>query len=325
VYNRSTTDQIVKRTIEGIQGYNDSQIPITGTTFANNNSSVLTNVGEVNNKGFELSLNAKIITGNNFRWDASGTFFVNRNKLVHLYGPHTVVDANGNSSVVESNDIGNGWFIGEDINEVWDYKIQGVWKTSEAAQAALYSAKPGDFKLQDVDGDHVYTNADKQYLGSRTPQFNWSLRNDFNFYKHFDFSFLLVSSIGQLSPYNVALNNPGSVGFARQSSYVLPYWTPDNQLDDYARLNSGSEGTTINVWRKSSFVRVQTVSLGYNFANELVQRIGVKSAKVFASANNLWVYAPGWKLWDPQPNNANNPATYGPTPRILSVGLNVTF
>jgi len=317
VYNRSTTDQIVRRTIEGIQGFNDSQIPLTGTTFASNNSSVLTNVGEVNNKGFEISLNGKIMARKNFTWDASGTFFVNRNKLVHLYGPHQVTDAAGNTTTVENNDTGNGWFIGEDIAEVWDYRILGVWKTTEATEAATYGAKPGDFKLQDVDGDHVYTNADKQYLGSRTPQFNWSLRNDFTFYKHFDFSFLLVSSIGQLSQFNAALNNPGSVGFARQSSYVLPYWTPDNQIDNYARLNSGSEGTTINVWRKSSFVRVQTVSLGYVFAKNLVQKIGMQSAKVFASANNLFVYAPSWDLWDPQ--NA------GPTPRILSVGLNVTF
>jgi len=316
-YNRKTTDQIVKRTLEGIQGFNDSQIPITGTTFNGNNSSVLTNVGEVNNKGFELALSAKIMSSTNFNWNASGTFFVNRNKIVHLYGPQTVVDASGNTSTVEKSDLGNGWFIGEDIGEVWDYRILGVWKTSEATEAATYNAKPGDFKLQDVDGDHVYTNADKQYLGSRTPQFNWSLRNEFNIYKHIDFSFLLVSAIGQLSQFNAALNNPGSVGFARQSSYVLPYWTPDNQIDNYARLNSGSEGTTINVWRKSSFVRVQTVSLGYTFSKSLVQKLGMQNAKIFASADNLFVYAPNWDLWDPQNN--------GPTPRILSVGLSATF
>jgi len=317
VYNRSTTDQIVKRTLLAVQGFNDSQIPITGTTFAGNNSSVLTNVGEVNNRGIEISLNGKILKSKNFNWDASGTFFVNRNKIVHLYGAHPVSDASGNTTMVENDDIGNGWFIGHDIAAVWDYNIQGVWKTTEAAEAATYSAKPGDFKLQDVDGDHIYTNADKQFLGSKTGQFNWSLRNDFNFYKNFDFSILLVSSIGQLSQFNSALNNPGSVGFARMSSYVLPYWTTDNQIDNYARLNSGSEGTTINVWRKSSFVRVQTISLGYTFNRSLLQKIGVQSAKIFASSNNMFVYAPDWDLWDPQ--NA------GPTPRILSVGLNVTF
>ena len=125
--------------------------------------------------------------------------------------------------------------------------------------------RAGDFKLQDVDGDYKFTNADKQYLGTRTPQFNYSFRNDFNFLKNFDFSFLLVSAVGQLTSFAEAKNNPGSVGFARQSSYILPYWTPDNPINDYARLNSGSSGTTINVFRKSSFIRVNTVSLAYTF------------------------------------------------------------
>jgi len=317
VYNRKTTNLIVKRTLEGIQGLNDSQIPITGTTFNGNNSSLYTNIGEVNNRGIEVSLSGKIIKSKNFNWEASGTASINRNKIVHLYGAHAVTDANGNTTSVENDDIGNGWFINHDINAVWDYNILGVWKTSEAAEAATYNAKPGDFKLQDVNGDHAYTNADKQFLGTKSGLWNWSLRNDFNFYRHFDFSFLLVSTIGQLTQFNAALNNPGSVGFARQSSYVLPYWTPDNQIDNYARLNSGSEGTTINVWRKSSFVRVQTVSLGYNFDKKLVQKVGIQNAKIFASANNLYVDAPGWDLWDPQ--NA------GPTPRYLSLGLNVSF
>jgi len=317
LYNRKTTNLIVRRALSAIQGLNDSQIPLTGNTYLSNNSSLFSNIGEVNNKGFELNLNGKILSTKNFTWDASGNFFVNRNKIVHLYGSQTVVDASGNTTTVEKDDIGNGWFIGHDVNTVWDYNIQGVWKTTEATEAATYSAKPGDFKLQDVNGDHVYTNADKQFLGSTSGLFNWSLRNDFNFYKNFDFSFLIVSQMGQLRRYNQALNNPGSVGFARQSSYVIPYWTPDNQIDNYARLSSGSEGTTINVWRKASFARIQTVSIGYTFDKKLVKKAGMQSAKIFASANNLWVYDPSWDFWDPQND--------GPTPRLLSVGLNVTF
>jgi hypothetical protein len=127
---------------------------------------------------------------------------------------------------------------------------------------------------------------------------------------------MLVSSIGQLRQYNAALNNPGSVGFARMNSYVLPYWTPDNPINDYARLNSGSSGTTINVWRKSSFVRLQTVSLGYSFDKGLINRLGMQSAKLFINATNAYV-ASGWDLWDPQ--NA------GPTPRFLSAGFNLVF
>jgi len=310
VYNRKTTDMLVNRSISDIQGFNYSN------DFGSNNSNVQTNLGEVNNKGIELSLDAKLIKGKNFNWSASGTFFINRNKIVHLYGAAPVTDANGNTTLVESDDIGNGWFVGHDIASVWDYKILGTWKTSEATDAAKYGAKPGDFKLQDVDGDGKYTNADKQFLGTQTAKYSWSLRNDFNFLRYFDFSALLVSNVGSLRKYNQALNNPGSVGFARMNSYVQPYWTPDNQIDDYARLNSGSSGTTINVWRSSSFVRVQTVSLGYTFDKKLIKQLGMSSAKIFVNAANLAVLTP-WQFWDPQND--------GPTPRYLSAGVNVTF
>jgi TonB-linked SusC/RagA family outer membrane protein len=312
VYDRKTTDLLVKRSILDVQGYNSSGDLVGGA----NNSNPYTNIGQVNNKGFEISLDGKIIKTENFNWNASGTFFLNRNKIIHLYGAFPVTDANGVTTNVEKDDIGNGWFIGHDINAVWDYRILGVWKTADATEAAKYGAKPGDFKLQDVNGDFKFTNDDKQFLGSTNPRFSWSLRNDFNFLKHFDVSFLLVSSIGQLRQYNQALNNPGSVGFARMNSYVLPYWTPDNEIDDYARLNSGSSGTTINVWRKASFVRLQTASIGYTFSPQLIKRLGISSAKLFVNASNAAVFS-SWPLWDPQNG--------GPTPRYLSAGFNVVF
>jgi len=302
VYNRKTTNLIVNRSLLMVEGLG--------------NPNVLTNIGEVNNKGIEILLQGKVISGKDFSWNATGTFYLNRNKIVHLYGSYQTKDANGNTITKENDDIGNGWFIGHDVNAVWDYNIQGVWQTSEAAEAKKYGALPGDFKLQDMNGDFKFTNADKVFLGSTNPSFTWSLRNDFNFLKHFDFSFMVVSNIGQLRQFNDAINNPGSVGLGRTNSYVLPYWTPNNAINDYARLNSGSSGTTINVWRKSSFLRFQTVSLGYTFAPTLIKRLGMSSAKVFINATDAAVVT-NWALWDPQNN--------GPTPRYLSAGFNVTF
>jgi TonB-linked SusC/RagA family outer membrane protein len=303
VYNRKTTGLIVKRTLPPIMGYTTPD--------------VYTNIGEVNNKGIEVLLEGKIIQSKNFNWNASGTFYLNRNKLVHLYGTSTTTDAAGVTTVVpEKNDIGNGWFIGHDVNAVWDYKVLGVWQTPELDEAKKYGAVPGDFKLQDLNGDFKFTNDDKVFLGATNPKFSWSLRNDVNFLKNFDFSFMLVSSIGQLRQYNQAVNNPGSVGNGRMNSYKLPYWTADNPINDYARLNSGSSGTSINIWRKSSFVRLQTVSLGYTFNPALIKHLHMSSAKLFVNATNAAVFS-DWPLWDPQNN--------GPTPRFFAAGFNVTF
>lgn len=197
----------------------------------------------------------------------------------------------------------------------------GVWQTNEKDQAAKYGAVPGDFKLQKLvnsgPNQYKYTDDDKQFIGYESPRFTWSLRNDFNIYKNFDFGFLLISNWGQLRQYNQAINNQGGVSISRTSSYVQPYWTPNNPINDYARLNSGSSGTTVNVWRKASFIRLNTVSLGYNFPKSWLTPLKIQSAKLYANVTNAAVYAPHWDFWDPQND--------GPTPRYISVGVNVVF
>jgi TonB-linked SusC/RagA family outer membrane protein len=306
VYHKKTTDLLVRRSIEQVQGYSST--------------TVISNLGQLDNNGLEFSLTSKNITSSNFNWSTTGNFFFNRNQLKHLYGPTTTTGADGTTVTTEADDPANNWFIGRDVNVVWDYKVLGVWQTSEKAQAALYGAVPGDFKLDKVvnsgPNQYKYTDADKQFLGYTSPRFNWSLRNDFSFLKNFNFSFLLVSSMGQLSAFNQAKNNPGSVGNQRQSSYVYPYWTTDNPINDYARLNSGSSGTSYSVWRKSSFVRLNTVSIAYNLPKSLVTRLHMQNMKVYANSNNAYVLT-NWNYWDPENG--------GPTPRYLSAGINATF
>ncbi|GAB2698609.1 TonB-dependent receptor [Mucilaginibacter koreensis] len=306
VYHKKTTDLLVNRSLSSVQGYFQSNF--------------ISNIGQLDNNGLELTLTSKNIQSSNFSWSTTANFFFNRNKLVHLYGTRTTTDANGNTITTEADDPANNWFIGRDINVVWDYKVLGVWQTDEKAQAALYGATPGDFKLEKVvntgPNQYKYTNDDKQFLGYTNPRYNWSLRNDFHFLKNFDFSFLLVSSLGQLRQFNQAKNNPGSVGNQRQSSYVYPYWTADNPINDFARLNSGSSGTSYNIWRKSSFVRLNTVSIAYNLPKSLVTRLHMQNLKVYANANNAYV-ATGWNYWDPENS--------GPTPRYISAGINATF
>ena len=289
VYDKKTSDLLISQTLPNVTGY----------------SSVISNLGQVNNKGIELSLTSKNLSGENFSWNSTVNFSLNRNKIVRLATPN--------------DDLGNGWFIGKDIDVIWDYKILGVWQESEVAEANKYNKgiKPGDFKLQDVDGNYLYNDQDKQFIGYKSPRFNWSLRNDFNICKNFDFSFQLISSWGQKSTDNQRKNQPGSVGFGRSSSYVLPYWTPQNPINDYARLNSGFSGTSFNVWQKSSFIRLNTVAVSYNFPKNLVNKVKLQNAKIYVNVANAGLYAPDWNWWDPQ--NA------GPTPRYYTIGLNVTL
>jgi TonB-linked SusC/RagA family outer membrane protein len=293
-YDKKTSDLLISQTLSSVSGY----------------SNVTSNLARVNNRGIEFGLNSTNITEGKIKWNTALTFSLNRNKIIQLATPN--------------NDLGNGWFIGQDIDVIWDYKILGVWQENEVAEANKFNKgiKPGDFKLQDVDGNYQYNDLDKQFLGYGTPRFNWSMRNDFNVFKNFDFSFQLISNWGQKRQDNQPKNQPGSVGFGRTSSYVVSYWTPQNPTNEYARLSSGLSGASFNVYRNSSFIRLNTIALAYSLPKNLVSKIRVQNLKLYLNIANAALYAPDWNLWDPQSDVGG---TVGPTPRIYSLGLNVSL
>ncbi|WP_449436637.1 hypothetical protein [Pedobacter steynii] len=277
---------------------------------------VASNLGNVTNTGFEVALNSNNIRNENFRWRTSVNFALNRNKIEHLFGEVNQLDDKGNViGKIERDDPGNGWFLGKDINAIWDLKVLGVWQQNEAEEAAKYGVKPGDFKVQDVNGDYKFTDADKQFLGSRSPKFTASMRNEFTFLKNFDFSFSMYSYWGAMTDYNEAKNNGGFQD--RQNSYKLPYWTPENPINDYARLYSSNGSANYSVYRKTSFIRIDNVSLAYTLPKTLVQKANLNNVRIFTTVQNAAIYAPDWEYWDPQNKN--------PTPRYVTLGLNVTL
>ncbi|MBZ4188413.1 SusC/RagA family TonB-linked outer membrane protein [Niabella beijingensis] len=315
VYKKKTKDLLVLRSLPNVGGFDNR----------------MDNLGGVENRGFEIALNSTNITGENFSWRSTVNFWLNRNKITSLYGKSNDYDANGNViGESEKDDVARKWFIGHDINSVWDQKVLGVWQESEAEEAAKYGVAPGDFKIEDVNGDYKYSDADRQFLGYSTPRFQWTLRNEFTIYKNFDFAFMIYSNWGQLRPFNRAKNNTGFLD--RSSSYTLPYWTPENPINDYARLFSSNGSASYDVYRKASFIRLSTISLAYTVPKRILERAKIQGLKFYISASNLAVFAPDWDFWDPEYFRAkedfnltednNDPI---PSPRNFTFGLNLTL
>jgi hypothetical protein len=241
-----------------------------------------------------------------------------------LYGPTPDYDASGKViGQSEKDDIANRWFIGHDIDEIWDLKVLGVWQQNEAAEAKKFGVSPGDFKIEDVNGDGKYSDADRQFVGYRNPRFTWTLRNDFT-YKNFDFSFMMYSNWGMQEDFNQAKNNGGFID--RQNSYIYPYWTPENPINDYARLFSSNGSASYSVYRKTSFIRLSTVALAYTIPPRLLTRAKIQGLKVYANVNNLFVYQPEWSYWDAE-YRVNPPTDRGiiPPPRYFTFGINLTL
>jgi hypothetical protein len=299
-YQRNTRDLLLNRSLPNVTGF----------------ASVIANLGQVNNTGFEVMLNSTNMRRNNFIWRTNVSFWTNRNEIVKLYGPVPVKDSTGKiTGYVEKDDIANGWFIGRQIADIFDYNVTGVWQTPDDLEARKYGFTPGDFRLQDTNGDGKYTIDDRQFVGQTTPKFSFNIRNEFTIYKNWDFSFALYGRVGQLSQYNEAKNV--DLFYDRSQFYKRPYWTPTNPINDYAKMMSAAGGTVaFNVWRNSSFVRLNNVSLAYTVPKELLSKYKIGGLKLYVNVQNAFVVS-SWDYFDPE--------NKGLTPYIINLGLNLTL
>ena len=299
-YKRETMDLLVNRTLPNVTGF----------------TSVIANLGQVNNTGLEMVLNMNLMKKNNFIWRASFAIWTNENEIIKLYGPVAVKDSTGKVvGYEEKDDIANGWFIGRQISDVFDYRVTGVWQTPDDVDARKYGFTPGDFRLEDLNGDGKYTIDDRSFVGQTTPKLSFNFRNEFNLYKNWDVSFALYGRIGQVSQYNEAKNV--DLFYDRSQFYRRPYWTPTNPINDYAKMMSAAGGVVAyNVWRKSSFVRLNNISVAYTFNKDLMSRYKMQALKLYINVQNAWVFS-DWEYFDPE--------NKGLTPVIVNFGLNLTL
>lgn len=302
VYDMSTTDVLVNRELPTITGFNR----------------VFANLGEVKNKGLEITLNSINMKRENFEWRTNFIFSLNRNKIVSITGEKfDVFDDSGNvTGQKEPDDIANNWFIGQSKDIIWDYKILGTWKIGEEAEAAKWNQAPGDFILEDVDGDGLLTDEDKQYLGYRSPRFRWTMTNNFNIYKNWEASLVMFSYWGQMSAFDQAKHDNHIED--RRNTWKVPYWTPDNPLANYARLRSApAKGVNYSAWFDRSYIRLENVAVSYRLPQTLLDRTFIQTCRVSINIRNAAMWAPEWKFGDPEDGTRAQ--------RIFSLGFNMTI
>jgi TonB-linked SusC/RagA family outer membrane protein len=299
-YNTRTTNLLYRVNIPNITGFGD----------------ILTNIGQLNNHGYELSLNSRNINGKNFQWSSTLNFARNVNKVVKLLG-----DRNGDG--IEDDLPQSGLFIGQPSTVVYDYETNGIWQIGERIPAG-YS--PGTYRIVDQNGDGVINNAnDRKILGSTAPAYRVSFLNKFQ-YKDFTITAFLNAVQGGNNNY-LATNTPRIVrdDNAIRNNYLsgTDFWSPSNPGGKYP---SSIISSTISpsFYQSRSFVRLQDVSLSYNFKGTLIQRLKLQNLNVFLSGRNLVTWT-NWEGWDPETPGQGLITDGRPVLRGYSLGLNVTF
>jgi TonB-linked SusC/RagA family outer membrane protein len=316
LYKMKTHDMIMYQSLPDFTGF----------------SNIITNLGEVQNKGIELSLNSQNIKTKSFEWNTSLHFSYNKNEIKHLYYDYVnVTDATGNViGTKERDDVGNKWFIGHPISEIWNYKVTGIWQADEAAEAKKYNQRPGDPKVANIytaddkvnaDGSitPIYNDKDKVFLGQTAPPINWQLRNDFTL-NNWNFSFNIYSYMGHKSLSGNYLNgdNAGSMITANLNTFAKEYWTPENPTNNYARLDAQAPtGASAEKLYDRSFIRLENISIAYTLPRILTHRLNIEKFKIYGSVRNAAVWSKDWEYGDPE--------TSGLATRLWSLGLSVTF
>lgn len=297
-YKSETNDLLVLRSLPTIIGFDN----------------VFTNLGKVSNYGYEMTLNANPVNIKDLSWNISGTFSFNRREIKELYGDMVDIrDENGNViGQREDDDIPNKWFIGQDPDRIWEYERDGVWQTDEKDKATIYGCQPGDFKYIDQNDDGVMDNDDRVFQGYTTPRYRWSLRNSLTFYKNFELSCLIYSHIGHYGTFNRAANGLSLAD--RRTWFDQPRWTPENPINDYARIGSKNIGSN---YVKKSFARIDNISLTYNVPKSFINRFKVQDMRLSLSARNVAVISPGWKFGDVEEGDW--------TPRSYSISVNFSL
>jgi TonB-linked SusC/RagA family outer membrane protein len=297
-------------------------------------SSITTNLGEVQNRGFELSINSQNIKNEILEWNTTLGFSYNKNEIKHLYYENEDIfdDAGNVVGSKEMDDTSNTWFIGQPISVIWNHRVTGIWQVDEIDEAARYGQKPGDPKvansytaddIQNADGTTtpVYNDKDKEFLGQTAPPVHWSLRNDFTFFKNLSFSFNIYSYMGHKSVETYYLNNDngGSRVTGGYNIFVKDYWTPDNPSDTYGRLDASGPTGAVSAPRlhNRSFIRLENISLGYALPKTWTSKLLIEKAKIYGSIRNVAVWQKDWEYGDPE--------TGGLATRIFTLGLNLTF
>ncbi|HEY8783875.1 MAG TPA: SusC/RagA family TonB-linked outer membrane protein [Mucilaginibacter sp.] len=305
-YKSHTYGLILSRSLPSITGY----------------SSVLDNIGKTANQGIEVTLNTHNITGSDFRWETNIVYATNKNKIVDLYGDG-------------KDDIGNRWFIGKPIGVIYDYKMTGVWQTGQDPSTQDPSAKPGDLKFADINGDGKITASDREILGQTAPKWTGGITNTFH-YKNLNLSVFFQTVQGMLRN-NADLNYADESG-RRNTPAEVGYWTPSNNNNSFQAL-SYTNTRGYGYPHDASYTRLKDVTFSYIVPQKLLDKAHIASLTFYISGQNLYTFTK-WIGWDPEQtyytrgtgNSGNNQAAYTadwtnnyPQTRTFIFGANISL
>ena len=281
-------------------------------------TTTIQNVGEVQNKGFELGVDASVFTGE-FKWDLVGNISFNRNKVIKLSNGEDILGAFADVIVLRDNL--NILREGRPIGQFWGYLENGYNES-------------GQIRYQDLNADGAITADDKTYIGDPNPKYLYGL-NSIMSYRNFDLTLFFQGTQGNdlfnLSAISSTMDYSSGVNMPRE--VLEDHWSPSNTQAKYPII---SRNTSIMVSDRfvedGSYLRLKNIQLAYNFPVQAMGIDWIYQLQLYVSGQNLWT-STNYSWWDPEVSSrgSSNSTALGidhysyPTSKTYTVGIRAGF
>ncbi|MDD4590975.1 MAG: TonB-dependent receptor [Parabacteroides sp.] len=318
-YNKKTVDLLAPVSVPAYNGA-DSEY---------GKSTVISNVGSVRNRGFEFNINYNWPLSKDLQYEVNFNGAINHNKVLDL----------GESKIIYGENYGSGItalspFVllpGQPIGTIYGLKYLGIWQKSEAAEAAKFGQTPGDYKYEDVNGDHSYSSDDSKVIGHTNPKFTWGLNNHLT-YKDFDLNILFEGIHGRdiinwtymLTSERLDISQVYKLRDSRDR------WNESNPEAKFAKIGNTNKLNPISsqYMEDGSYVKLRNISLGYHVPKVVCPFADIKLS---VSAQNILTFTK-YKGYDPEiSSSAGSDINAGmdwfayPNPKSVSFGVSLTY
>ena len=318
-----TADYYIKTTSDLLFSVNVPQTTGYGTA--------LRNIGKVQNKGFEFAVTSQNIQRGDFNWASSFNVAFNRNKVLTLDGRPSFTTGNGIGHLQISNTVLLA--VGQALGNFYGRIVDGIFQNEdEINKSAQKSAHLGDIRYKDLNDDGQINDNDRAVIGNGYPKFFGGFNNTFN-YKGIELNVFIQGNYGndilnyqRFELYNLNGNN-------NQAKDVLNRWTVNNHSNSIPRASATGGGRILSTFHieDGSYLRVKSISLGYNLSGTLLKRTTLKKVRVYIAAQNI-ITLTHYTGYDPEVSRFGTTSIsqgmdYGgyPSSKTILVGLDLNF
>jgi TonB-linked SusC/RagA family outer membrane protein len=318
-YTRQTNKLLIAPRVSGILG---SDAPGSGAPFING--------GDVRNRGIEFLIGYSDDLTDDFSFATSFNIATVDNEVLFVDNENGFLEAGGFgvgqppiTRFQEGFPI--GYFYGYQTDGIFQNAAEVAAHPSQLALGA--NAQPCDFRYRDLNNDGVIDTDDRTELGDPIPDFTFGVNLSFN-YKNWDFQSYFFGSIGNDMVRNYERNQP----LTNLTTNALNRWTGEGSTNSFPRVTTGATSNQVFsdfFVEDASFLRAQTISLGYTLNDQTLDKVQLSSMRLYASVRNAFTlteyqgYDPSASSGDPLASGIDN--GFYPVARTFLVGLEAKF